>query len=70
MIDTGDIMVAITFASSVWLGFSFRRRHREIRMPPNERAIEEAKALYAAGVIELDDLQTRVGHLHDWDGTP
>lgn len=47
-----------------WAGYKTRR------MVANERAIAEAKLLYAFGEIDEVDLETRVGHLHDWDGTP
>lgn len=38
------------------------------RRPRNEVAIEEAKLLYEYGVIDQSELETRVGHLHDWTG--
>lgn len=47
-----------------WTGYKVRRHSA------NERAIAEAKLLYEFGEIDEGELETRVGHLHDWDGTP
>lgn len=47
-----------------WTGYKVRRRDA------NEKAIAEAKLLYGLGEIDERELETRVGHLHDWDGTP
>lgn len=47
-----------------WTQVKLRGAHRR------EWAIVEAKLLYELGEIDVTDLETRVGHLHDWDGTP
>lgn len=40
------------------------------RRPREEVAIEEAKLLYEFGTITRAELETRIGHLVEWDGEP
>lgn len=47
-----------------WSGYKTRR------MAANEKAIAEAKLLFEFGEIDESELETRIGHLHDWDGKP
>lgn len=46
-----------------WTGYKNKR------MAANEKAIAEAKLLFSLGEIDESELETRIGHLHDWDGT-
>lgn len=59
--------MGLTRGRSLWLE---RRRRGFRKLEANERAIEEAKMLFEFGVIDEAELETRVGHLADWDGNP
>lgn len=52
---------------AIWRGY---KQSMFDRLAENEKAILEAKMLYSYGVIDQSELETRVGHLHDWDGNP
>lgn len=63
--------VLIGFLASWFVGYrqGYAAWRRDIKArDDNERGIEEAKRLYELGLIDQGDLETRVGHLHDWPG--
>lgn len=56
------VLCPISFYVGYMRGRTGRARWLD-RQTRSERAIDEAKTLYANGQIELADLETRVGHL-------